>query len=87
VVPALRGDAVSLTTSVPNPHGLVMTAIGQTCFYCHEPTSDPAVLWDGATGAIYLHPVCVAHLTVRLYRDLHELDCPDYYARLRGQRA
>jgi hypothetical protein len=37
----------------------------------------------GSYGHLYLHAECVVRLTIRLFRDLHELQCPDYYARHR----
>jgi hypothetical protein len=45
------------------------------CFYCDQPLRAPSVDWMGATGTISLHPGCVVELTIRLYRDLHELEC------------
>ena len=74
---------MSLTSPVPDEQGVAYTAFGQPCFFCGEPCSDPAV---GASGAIYLHPRCVTDLTIRLYRDLHELEHSDYSRRLRDRR-
>jgi hypothetical protein len=55
--------------------GLIVTAQGQACFHCGEPAGDPVIMWSGATGnEIFLHPACVAELTIRLLRDLHELE-------------
>jgi hypothetical protein len=45
---------------------------------------DPAITWCGFGGQMFLRPACVVPLFVRLCRDLHGLDCPSYYARLRG---
>jgi hypothetical protein len=45
--------------------------------------SDPGVFWSGHTADVYLHPGCVHELFIRLARDLHELQAPAYYARLR----
>ncbi len=41
----------------------------EQCFYCH---------WSGSTGSICLHPTCVIELTIRLYRDVHEIECSSY---------
>lgn len=51
-----------------------LSAVGKTCFFCHELIAeDPAILWMGSTE-IYLHPKCTVELTVRLLRDLHEIE-------------
>lgn len=57
----------------PEKTSILVTA-GAACFYCHQPTVDPAVVWSGATSEIYLHPRCVVEFTIRLYRDLHQLE-------------
>ena len=76
---------MSLTSPVPDPEsGLAFSAVGQICFYCHQPLQDPAIFWMGADGELYLHPDCLFPWFVRLCRDRHELDAPDYYRRLRG---
>lgn len=55
---------------------VVVTAEGRECFYCHGPLSDPAIAWWGGDGiTMFLHPACVAELALRLFRDLHELEC------------
>lgn len=55
---------------------VVVTAAGETCFYCHNELEDPAIAWWGAGDiTIFLHPQCVADLWLRLSRDLHELEC------------
>ena len=78
---------MSLTSPVPNPEtGVAFTAVGQVCLYCGQPLSDPSVHWSGFTAEVYLHPGCVLALFVRLARDLHEIECPAYYQRLRGGR-
>jgi hypothetical protein len=78
---------MSLTSPVPDPiSGIVHTALGQKCFFCGHCCSDPAIVWCGETAEIYLHPRCVPDLTIRLYRDLHEHDRPDYYRRVAKQR-
>ena len=77
----------AITSPVPNKHGIVVTATGQTCFYCGLAVTDPAIHWYGETGEtaeIYLHPKpCTVALVLRLLRDLHELENPTYYERLR----
>lgn len=52
---------------------------GELCFYCHQRLRAPSVLWIGADGDIYLHPECVVELTIRLFRDLWELECSRGY--------
>ncbi len=66
---------MSLTGAGPwSRTGMVVpTAISHNCFFCGDPTTDPAVIWCGETGEIYLHPGCCADLAIRLFRDLHEL--------------
>jgi hypothetical protein len=61
--------------SLTGPLGLRMTPEHGTCFYCFHPLDNPAVEWSGATGVICLHPACVLELAVRLFRDVHELEC------------
>jgi len=48
------------------------SAKDRDCFYCYRPLDDPAVMWIG-DGEIYLHPHCVVDLTLRLFRDVHEI--------------
>jgi hypothetical protein len=45
------------------------------CFYCGHPQTSLAVHWLGSTGQIWLHPSCVVELSVRLFRDLHKIEC------------
>lgn len=54
---------------------VITTAHGQICFYCYGATEDPAIIWAGSTGEIFLHPACAAELTIRLIRDVYELEC------------
>ncbi len=54
---------------------VIITALGQTCFYCRGSTTDPGITWMGATGEIFLHPSCAVELVIRLLRDVHELEC------------
>lgn len=77
---------MSITSPIPDLiSGIAFTAAGASCFYCGEALTDPAVHWSGHSGEVYLHPACIFPLFVRLARDVHELDCPAYYRRLRGQ--
>ncbi len=48
------------------------------CYYCGEPLTVPFVMWQGFGEAIGLHPPCVVELTIRLYRDVHEIECGPY---------
>jgi hypothetical protein len=75
---------VSVTSPVPDESGIIWTAVGQPCFYCHDLLTDPAVHWMGSGGDLYLHPACVSALFIRLARDVHEIECPDYYQRIRA---
>jgi hypothetical protein len=54
--------------------GLVITADEQRCFLCGEATADPAVLWSGFSEDVFLHPACAVEMTIRLLRDVHELE-------------
>jgi hypothetical protein len=74
---------VSVTSPIPDENGIAHTALGQPCFYCYNPCTDPVVHWSGSTGAIYLHPACVSALFIRLGRDVHEAECPAYYRQVR----
>ena len=51
----------------------------ERCFYCYRPLSAPFVHWLGSTGSIALHPPCVIELTIRLYRDVWEIECSPGY--------
>ncbi len=72
---------MSITASVPDSEGIAHTAVGHRCFFCGRALSDPAVFWAGETGEIFLDPECVASLSTRLLRDLHEVQNPRYYQR------
>lgn len=51
---------------------IMVTAAGTGCFFCDRPIeSDPAWMWSGASGEIFLHPSCAADLGTRLFSDLH----------------
>lgn len=66
--------------------GGLWSALGRRCFFCGEALADPAVVWQGcADEALWLHAECVASLFIRLARDVHEIQKPDYYRR-RGLR-
>ena len=48
---------------------------GWPCFYCHKPLTFPSVQWRGANiDPAVMHPKCVLELTIRLFRDLHEIE-------------
>jgi hypothetical protein len=56
----------------PEQGSVMVTAVGHGCFFCCEPIeSDPAWVWSGASGEIFLHPPCAADLGIRLFADLH----------------
>ncbi len=48
------------------------------CFYCGRPLSFPFILWMG-TSDLALHPHCVVELSIRLFRDVHEVECKTDY--------
>jgi hypothetical protein len=76
---------MSITSSSPDEQGIVHTAAGRHCFLCEGPLQDPSVYWMGATAEIALHAECVLDLALRLFRDVHEIRNPAYYARRRAQ--
>ena len=47
---------------------------GTQCFYCGYPISGTVVLWWGESGDIHLHPGCTVELSIRLLRDVHEIE-------------
>ena len=55
------------------------------CFYCHEPLGPQGVMWSGTSGEIILHPGCVIELTIRLLRDVHEIECQRKAEMVRGR--
>lgn len=63
------------------------------CFYCFRPLTPPYVMWMGSIGAVSLHPPCAVEMTIRLLRDVHEVECrtkryvtgPRSLEELRGQ--
>ena len=49
------------------------------CLYCGQALSVPYVVWQTAHGragsdAIGVHPACTVELTIRLLRDIHEIE-------------
>lgn len=58
-------------TGEPYPYN---SARGRECFYCYLPLDDPAVMWIGEHD-IFFHPHCVLNLAIRLFRDVHEIQC------------
>jgi hypothetical protein len=44
------------------------------CFFCGHKCDLPVIEWKGSTGAIVLHPRCAHRLTLRLSRDMLELE-------------
>jgi hypothetical protein len=52
----------------------------EECFFCGErlrqPSSDDQafVMWGGRTSTILLHPECIMSLTLRLFRDVYEIE-------------
>jgi hypothetical protein len=59
--------------------------LGQVCFYCGAPfvAGQPAVEWSGydagteTSAQIFFHKDCVMAFTVRVFRDVHALECED----------
>ena len=47
----------------------------QPCFYCGSALRSPFVVWTGFGESIALHPGCVVELAIRLFRDVHEIEC------------
>lgn len=48
--------------------------MGEPCFFCGEEADAPMVFWTGVKGTnLVLHPACAVDLTLRLYRDVHEV--------------
>jgi len=54
--------------------GLIITADDQRCFLCGEATADPSVMWSGFSEDVFLHAACAVEMTLRLMRDVHELE-------------
>lgn len=47
---------------------------GTPCFYCHQGLQGTVILWWGSGADIYLHPACAVELSIRLLRDVHEVE-------------
>jgi hypothetical protein len=54
--------------------GLVITAHEQRCFLCGKATDDPSVMWSGFSTDVFLHPECAVEMSLRVLRDVHELE-------------
>ena len=50
------------------------------CLLCGLRFRSVAILWAGVSGNLWLHSHCVTDLAVRMFRDVHEVNKPDYYA-------
>lgn len=46
-----------------------------TCFYCLKQAKFPFLMWSGSDGEISFHPPCFAEFAIRMFRDLHEVEC------------
>jgi len=56
----------------PERSVVMVTAVGTECFFCEKTIeADPAWMWHGASGEIFMHPACAADLGIRLFADLH----------------
>lgn len=47
---------------------------GTPCFYCHQRLHGAVVMWWGEGADLYLHPECTVELSIRLLRDVHEIE-------------
>ncbi len=47
---------------------------GTPCFYCQYPLSGMVIAWWGNGADVYLHPKCTVELSIRLLRDIHEVE-------------
>jgi hypothetical protein len=49
--------------------------VGEPCFFCGKAADSPMVFWMGLTEPMYLvlHPACCLDLSLRLFRDVHEI--------------
>lgn len=47
---------------------------GTPCFYCHQRLQGSVVMWWGEGADLYLHPECTVELSIRLLRDVHEIE-------------
>ena len=68
-----------------------VTLSNSECFLCGSGFQDVAICWMGHTAsfdpmpALVLHPECVTDLAVRMFRDVHEVNNPDYYKMFRTE--
>ncbi len=46
----------------------------QVCFFCGMVIRAVAIFWMGAGAELWLHPGCAVELTIRLFRDVHEVE-------------
>ena len=72
------GAGVSVMTFHPPTHPEAWVSEpfrGQPCYYCADILTDPFVLWMGIGEAIAMHPGCVVELSIRLLRDVWEVEC------------
>ena len=81
----LGGGGVSIQRFLPATHPdawFPESFRRQPCYYCYSPLTSPFVVWMGAGEPIALHPACVVELSIRLFRDVHEIECEtDYVTR------
>jgi hypothetical protein len=68
-----RGSGLELHEIIPHYADACRGAVD--CFYCGHAMTLPGVQWLGATDEIWLHPSCVIELAIRLFRDVHEIEC------------
>ena len=47
---------------------------GTACYYCSYPLQGTVILWWGRGADIHLHPQCAVELSIRLMRDVHEVE-------------
>jgi hypothetical protein len=65
----------------PEPESTVMYRGGETCFHCHQAIwTDEAIEWHGSDAAdgtanLMFHPGCAIELSIRLLRDVHQIEC------------
>jgi hypothetical protein len=48
---------------------------GDNCFYCGRPLTSPAIGWIGASGILLVHPSCQVEWSLRMGRDVWEIEC------------
>lgn len=46
----------------------------EVCTFCGLEMTFPGVYWNGSTTDVWLHPPCVLAWTMRLMRDVHEIE-------------